>query len=517
MKATTIKQQIQSLIKELSYGLLEREHEIALALLCALSGENLFMIGPPGVGKSLIAGRIKLAFKEATFFNYLLSRFSTPDELFGPVSIAKLKEEDKYCRNVEGYLPTASVVFLDEIWKASPSILNTLLTVMNERIYRNGTAILPIQMKLLVAASNELPNAEEGLDALWDRFLMRLSFSPVSEKSFFQLLTLNNAASPTTCKHSITDTQYTNIQKTAKQVELPQSVLEGMLRIREALEELSEKQQVAPLYISDRRWLQIVRLLKTSAYCNNRKEVCLGDCLLLAHCVWEEQADKDKIREKIVHAALLGNISKDIQALEGLIKQKNKELKQRQVECFSQSDHSKLKPNLYNFFYYRLSGRDDLCIFQSDYEALTEQEEDGICYPEPSGGRFNLLRLVRIMKSEKSYATLLQKINVKLRKGKNTLFVNGVEYPLLMEIPDENREEVSAFLTSTIDMEVCHNKCDELVTKLKGWMQTADITEHLFLSASDKQEIQRRLKKLNQQLDNCIKNIEKINNPLHEL
>lgn len=359
-----MKQQLKSLIKELSVGLLERDHEVALTLLCALSGENLFMIGPPGVGKSMVAARIGCAFKDASFFSYLMSRFSTPDELFGPVSIARLKEEDKYCRNVEGYLPTASVVFLDEIWKAGPGILNTLLTAMNERIYRNGTEVIPIQMKLLVAASNELPNAEEGLEAFWDRFLMRISLSPVSDKSFFRLLALESTEMPS-CRKPITEKQYREIRKEAEHAVLPQEVLDALLRIRRAMEELNTKQQTASLYISDRRWLQIVRLLKISAYCNDRTEVCLGDCLLLTSCIWEEQEDIDKIRATIVHV-LLSNVNERIGILEELLEENYKQLKARQLECFSQSSYRTLKPCLYNFFYYKLCGKGNFCIFQSD-------------------------------------------------------------------------------------------------------------------------------------------------------
>lgn len=184
-----IRQHITMLLKYMSEGIFEKENILAMSLLCAVAGESIFLLGPPGTAKSLVARRLKLVFKNAESFEYLMSRFSTPDEIFGPVSISKLKNEDKYERITDGYLPDCTVVFLDEIWKAGPAIQNALLTVINERIYKNGAQTLTLPIKVLIVASNELPAEEEGLEALWDRFLVRMVSNCISdERTFFKMI-----------------------------------------------------------------------------------------------------------------------------------------------------------------------------------------------------------------------------------------------------------------------------------------------------------------------------------------
>ncbi len=183
-----MKQRMQSLINEMNKNIYEKDSEISLSLLAAIAGESIILLGPPGVAKSMVARRLKSAFCNARSFEYLMSRFSTPDEIFGPVSISRLKNSDIYERSTDGYLPSSDVVFLDEIWKAGPAIQNSLLTVINEKLFRNGRNEIKLPLKLLVAASNELPARGEGLEALWDRFIIRIESCAIRDEENFTLM-----------------------------------------------------------------------------------------------------------------------------------------------------------------------------------------------------------------------------------------------------------------------------------------------------------------------------------------
>lgn len=509
-----MKRQFQSLVRALSGDLLEKEYEVSVGLLCAIAGENLFMIGPPGVAKSLIANRICHAFRDASFFNYLMSRFSTPDEIFGPVSISKLKDNDTYERNVAGYLPTVDVVFLDEIWKAGPGILNTLLTVMNERVYRNGQNVLKVKMKLLVAASNELPDKTEGLGALWDRFLIRLPLSPVSDKSFSRLLAIGGKEN-VQCEKPITETQYEKVRKEIACVSVAPQVMDCLLRIRMFCKAFRSEKTQAGLYVSDRRWIQMVGLLKAVAYCNDRKEVLAGDCLLLTHCIWDNVEDVDDIRRGVVEV-FWSKISEAIEVLEKKLERNRECMQNKQLECFAQSAYCRLEPYVYRFFYYKVVGEGNYCIFQFDYQALGEHEEEGICYPEPTEGRFHVLRVVRILNAEKHKETVLQKMNVRLKKGVNSLFINGVEYPLLMNVPKAEQENVYALLTEQTDIQACKERIGQVKQDLSDWLALSGAVRNLFVSEKDLVEISRQQKLLKKRVAACAEMLQSLTNPFHE-
>ena len=326
------------LLQEMNRGIYEKNTEISLSLLAALAGESVILLGPPGVAKSMVARQLKTAFRDAQSFEYLMSRFSTPDEIFGPVSIQKLKTSDTYERAVEGYLPTADVVFLDEIWKAGPAIQNTLLTVINEKIFRNGNREMHLPLKLLVAASNELPAKGEGLEALWDRFVIRIESRPIKLEKNFRAMLLeahadfsgstgvlghadfadNADSSGSMGKSGSTDfsdsADFSDLKITAEEyaewaekickIGVKEEVLDAISAIRKSLRAVNvdEAAERRNIYVSDRRWKNIVRLLRTSAFMQDREEVDICDLLPIYHCLWQEPEERDAIRSIVIRA-----------------------------------------------------------------------------------------------------------------------------------------------------------------------------------------------------------------------
>lgn len=330
------KNRIESIVKELNQGVYEKDQAIKLVLLSFLSGKSAFLYGPPGTAKSLIARRVALAFdiKDSnTFFAYLMNRFSTPEEIFGPIDIAELKK-NKLTRSTHGYLPTAHFAFLDEIWKSSPAILNTLLTIINEKIYRDGNTDIKVPLKGLVCASNEFPTPNQGLEALYDRLVIRLSVLPVEQKSSFEALLDGDIIEPKVT-NPITLDELQDITQKAKKVKFSQEAKEAMHFLKASIESYNKTLQIRNqeqtddaelskdskentestqesishngIYVSDRRWRAMAELLKTAAVLSDRDEVSSIDIMLLKHCLWSDELQKEVVK-KLISKALQGSM-----------------------------------------------------------------------------------------------------------------------------------------------------------------------------------------------------------------
>lgn len=293
-----MKAKLQQLQQTLAQGFVGRDEIFKSALLGLIAGENILLIGPPGTAKSMLARRISQVLHHddtPDYFEYLLTKFSTPEEIFGPLSIHELKQ-DRFQRNITGYLPSVQIGFLDEIFKASSSILNALLTILNERKYHNGTQSLDVPLQSLVAASNELPIGQEELSALYDRFLIRRFVDYVGQNQLDELFDLTPSKQIESSQRlSIADLQ--QFRKQAEHVVFPAEVKQAILKIKQQFNEVFKENRDEQW--SDRRFIKCLHLMRISAITNQRTEVDFSDILLLKDCIWNNPAHQEQVLKLI--------------------------------------------------------------------------------------------------------------------------------------------------------------------------------------------------------------------------
>lgn len=316
----TFTDRLERLIDQISLGLYEKENSIRLVLLSFLAGESTFLLGEPGTAKSLIARRVSEAFVDPSeeekkqgiikFFDYLMSRFSQPDELFGPVSIKQLKE-DNYERKTDYYLPKAQFAFLDEIWKANPAIQNSLLTILNEHLFRNGKELMMVPLLGFVSASNELPTQGQGLEAIFDRFLIRLFERPVQEEvNFFNMIS-GKANMTISVNDRLSSKDVEMIRKQSEAIHLSEktkSVISSVRRLLTLKNEEPNREDRDKYVISDRRWKKIASLMRVSAYCNGRIETDTLDAMLIANCIWSTENQENEVNDTLTKAIVCDSI-----------------------------------------------------------------------------------------------------------------------------------------------------------------------------------------------------------------
>ena len=302
--------------KELSEYFVRRELEIDLATICACAQEPLLFVGPPGTAKSDLVVKFveSLGVPDTDYFEYMLTKFTEPSEILGPIDIELLKQ-GRYVRRTRGKLPEAKVVFLDEIFKSNSAILNTLLTIVNERKYYQDGEPVPVALLMLFAATNDIPDQNE-LDALSDRFVVKVELQPVKDACFTELIDAgarNEAYRATGQKPWARGTaSLEDFLKIRRYLDLisaghgaggdrehffPAPVFAEMRRVIRTLE--SEDK----VFISDRKVVKLYKLIRTRAFLFHGGAVETHDLSLLAYC-GNRRHEIPAVAEKV--RALLG-------------------------------------------------------------------------------------------------------------------------------------------------------------------------------------------------------------------
>ncbi len=280
---------------ELAQAFLERSEVIDGALTALLAGQHVLLIGPPGTAKSMLADELCQRLAGGNYFQWLLTKFTTPEELFGAVSLRAL-ESDEYRRVTTRKLPEAHIAFLDEVFKANSSILNSILTLINERRFHNGRDLVTVPLVTLFGASNELPEDDE-LQALYDRFLLRFVVGYIADDfRFLRML----QSKPSNTRTTLSLVELESLRDATHQVNVPQHVFRSLADLRR---ELGRKQIIA----SDRRYHQAVGLLQAHAFLHDRHAVAEEDLFFLEHVLWRDPSERNEVRGTI-HQLLRGYV-----------------------------------------------------------------------------------------------------------------------------------------------------------------------------------------------------------------
>ncbi|WP_435858771.1 AAA family ATPase [Streptomyces varsoviensis] len=280
---------------ELSERFYERADVVRTLVVTLLAGQHSLVLGPPGTAKSEMARELTSRIEGASYWEILLSKFTAPTRMFGPIDVAALARGE-YRQVYDGRATTAHVAFIDEIFKCSTAALNETLGYLNERIYHPENGGEPIHCPLIgaITASNELPSGEDSA-AIYDRLLVRVEVGYLADPSNFAALVRSAVSRPAAPVR--TTVELTALRQAVADgvpaVEVPDAIVDAVCALRAALR---RKELIA----SDRRWRQAVRLLQASAYLDGRPAVGESDLSVLTHVLWNSPAERPTVEREVL-------------------------------------------------------------------------------------------------------------------------------------------------------------------------------------------------------------------------
>ena len=422
-----------------------------------------------------------------------------------------MKEEDKYERNIDGYMPTANIVFLDEIWKAGPAIQNSLLTAINEKIYRNGKKEIKLPMKVLIGASNELPDPDAGLEALWDRFIVRMICEGISKRDDFEKMILDDQVdSSLSIKCAVTEKEYRHWQSELLKVNVPHDILDAINSIREALKAVTilhtddngeTENESRFVYVSDRRWKKIIRLLRTSALMQGRNTVIMSDLFLLKYCLWQEIEQIEPVN-KIIIRSIFTECTLAILNLKNEIKDYMRKTREHQAysKMMIQNPNNKMK--IYERFYYHVLAHSDgeTYIAIADFVNVPYVDsskrslgERGLIYKEQSDKQKSMIRLYDPKNRTGSLPVGWRLTN--LLRDDDHLYLDGVKYEIEKIGDDDKQTSPNNQMEPPKDF---YKEIEDICTQINNTQN--GLASNLFYNPEDKKDIRDFVEKLNKEI-----------------
>lgn len=286
---------LRAISGELADRFYERDDVVRTLLVAVLAGQHSLVLGPPGTAKSELARDLTGRIENAQYWEILLSKFTAPTRMFGPIDVGALSRGE-YRQVYEGRATEAHIAFIDEIFKCSTAALNETLGLLNERIYHPENGGEPIRCPLIsaITASNELPSGEDSA-AIYDRLLVRLEVGYLADPSNFAALVRSAVALPAAPKRTtveLAELQHA-VQVEVPAVGVPDGIVDAVCTLRAALRRKE-------LISSDRRWRQAVRLLQSSAWLDGRAEVGETDLSVLTHVLWDSPTERSTVEREVL-------------------------------------------------------------------------------------------------------------------------------------------------------------------------------------------------------------------------